>query len=228
MKLSLSVCFMLLVCPGLATAETVEQIIDRESRHSGVVPELIKAVIKVESGFNEKATSHKGAGGLMQLMPDTAARFGVSDVYQPDQNIRAGSTYLAWLYRRYQSWPLALAGYNAGEGAVDRYGSIPPYRETQNYVIKVLNAYQHYAERAESVSLTDTVSAVSADSEPTHEAVPAKAISTDNTKPLMTAEVTKTVQPSPVVLSSSGGLLEAARIAPTLVSWEPPAGYYER
>lgn len=77
----------------------------------------------------------------MQLMPATAERFGVQDAFDPAQNIRGGSQYLAWLYRRYQHWPWVLAAYNAGEKTVDRYGGIPPYRETRNYVRKVLGYY---------------------------------------------------------------------------------------
>ncbi len=103
-------------------------------------PELVKAVIKIESNFNAKAVSPKGAKGLMQLMPGTAKRFGVSDVFDPEDNIRGGVKYLAFLFDEFgeQNLDLVLAGYNAGENAVHKYGEkIPPYKETQQYVKKV-------------------------------------------------------------------------------------------
>lgn len=99
---------------------------------------LLRAVIHAESAFNANARSHKGAQGLMQLMPATAERFGVGDPYQPEQNIKGGSAYLAWLLKRYKGdITLAAAAYNAGEGAVDRHGGVPPYEETQRYVERV-------------------------------------------------------------------------------------------
>ncbi len=103
-------------------------------------PELVKAVIKIESNFNAKAVSPKGAKGLMQLMPATAKRFGVTDVFDPEDNIRGGVKYLAFLFDEFgeQNLDLVLAGYNAGENAVHKYGKeIPPYKETQQYVKKV-------------------------------------------------------------------------------------------
>jgi len=103
-------------------------------------PELVKAVIKIESNFNPKAVSPKGAKGLMQLMPATAKRFGVSDVFDPEENIRGGVKYLAFLFDEFgeQNLDLVLAGYNAGENAVHKYNKeIPPYKETQQYVKKV-------------------------------------------------------------------------------------------
>ena len=103
---------------------------------------LGSAQIAVESGGNPGARSPKGAGGLMQLMPGTAARFGVSDAYAPSQNIRGGATYLDWLLRHFGGDAvLALAGYNAGEGAVERHSGVPPYTETRDYVAKVAGAY---------------------------------------------------------------------------------------
>ena len=103
-------------------------------------PELVKAVIKIESNFNAKAVSPKGAKGLMQLMPATAKRFGVTDVFDPEDNIRGGVKYLAFLFDEFgeQNLDLVLAGYNAGENAVHKYNKeIPPYKETQQYVKKV-------------------------------------------------------------------------------------------
>lgn len=140
-----SVCLCLLITvTGLVQAGTphrYQAMLERESLRSGVPVALLAAVIRAESSFRPKVVSPKGAQGLMQLMPATAERFGVQDAFDPAQNIRGGSQYLAWLYRRYQHWPWVLAAYNAGEKAVDRYGGIPPYRETRNYVRKVLSYY---------------------------------------------------------------------------------------
>jgi soluble lytic murein transglycosylase-like protein len=112
------------------------------ARH-GVDPLLVHAVIRAESGYNPKAISAKGAAGLMQLMPDTAARYGVTDRLDPEQNVEAGTRYLRELIDRFdRDVPLALAAYNAGEAAVLRYGGrIPPYAETRDYVLRVRAAY---------------------------------------------------------------------------------------
>ncbi len=108
-----------------------------------VSPALVLAVIAVESGGRSGAVSPAGAEGLMQLMPATARRFGVADSLSPSQNIRGGVAYLDWLMRRFGEDPvLALAGYNAGEGAVDSHGGVPPFAETRGYVPKVLAAYR--------------------------------------------------------------------------------------
>ncbi|WP_339828325.1 lytic transglycosylase domain-containing protein [uncultured Arenimonas sp.] len=104
----------------------------------GVEEAVVRAIIHAESAFRPNAVSHAGAQGLMQLIPATASRFGVTDVFQPEQNIRGGVQYLAWLLKRYDGdLTLAAAGYNAGEGAVDRHGGVPPYDETQRYVQRV-------------------------------------------------------------------------------------------
>jgi soluble lytic murein transglycosylase-like protein len=108
----------------------------------GIDPELVMAVIRAESGFNSAAVSNKNAQGLMQLIPETAARFGVNDSWDPVQNIKGGTAYLQWLMRHFDGKvDLVLAAYNAGEGAVERYKGIPPYRETQNYVKRILAWY---------------------------------------------------------------------------------------
>jgi soluble lytic murein transglycosylase-like protein len=101
-------------------------------RH-GVPSDLFLRLVQQESGWNAAARSHKGAMGLAQLMPQTAAILGV-DPNDPTQNLEGGARYLAEQYRKFGTWPLALAAYNAGPGAVERYGGIPPYAETQNYV----------------------------------------------------------------------------------------------
>jgi len=102
-------------------------------------PNLVLAVIETESGFNPKALSPKNAQGLMQLIPATASRFGVDDVWDPKQNLRGGMAYLRWLLDHFDGdVELALAGYNAGEKAVERHGGIPPYAETQDYVKRII------------------------------------------------------------------------------------------
>lgn len=115
-------------------------IYDIAVRHS-VNPHLVAAMIHVESAFNPRAVSRKGACGLMQLLPETAKRFGVKkkkDLFDPSKNLEAGVKYLKWLTKRFGGdTKKILAAYNAGEGAVDRFGGIPPYRETQNYVKKI-------------------------------------------------------------------------------------------
>ena len=115
---------------------------------------LLHAVIRAESAYNPSAVSHAGAQGLMQLMPGTAARYGVSNSFDPVENVRGGAAYLRDLLDMFdQDLRLALAGYNAGEGAVMKYGrTIPPYAETQGYVRKVLDYY--WAERPASIVMT--------------------------------------------------------------------------
>jgi soluble lytic murein transglycosylase-like protein len=133
----------------LARASQYDAIIEAEAKAAGVEPNLLKAVIVVESGFNSRAVSKRGAVGLMQLMPATATRFGVSDRYNPRQNVRGGALYLGFLINRFrQNVRLALAAFNAGEDAVDRNsGQIPPFIETLEYVPKVLKVYQAMSER---------------------------------------------------------------------------------
>ncbi|MCL4157976.1 UNVERIFIED_CONTAM: hypothetical protein GTU68_054934 [Idotea baltica] len=125
-----------------ARAKRYQKSISEASRRHGVSENLIKSVITAESCFKIRARSHKGARGLMQLMPATARRFGVTNSYNSHQNIQAGAKYLRWLLNRYQgNVRFALAGYNAGEGKVDRYGGIPPYKETREYVRRVMGVY---------------------------------------------------------------------------------------
>jgi soluble lytic murein transglycosylase-like protein len=119
-------------------ATPYDPYIEMVSRENGVDPTLVKAVALVESGFNPKARSSKGAQGLMQLMPATAAQYGVSNIHDPYQNLNAGAKHLRQLLDQYDgNVTLALAAYNAGAGAVQRYGGVPAYAETQDYVKKV-------------------------------------------------------------------------------------------
>ncbi len=105
-------------------------------------PALVREVVRAESNFNTSARSPKGAIGLMQLIPSTAKRFGVKNPLEPMENLRGGMAYLRWLLRRFDGdLTLALAGYNAGEAAVERYGGVPPYAETQGYVRRILQRY---------------------------------------------------------------------------------------
>jgi len=116
----------------------IDDVIEEEAAAQGVSPELVRAVIQVESAFDPHAVSSKGAMGLMQLMPATARELGVRNPFHPEENIRGGVAYLRQLLDRYDSnVELALAAYNAGPGSVERYGAVPPYRETQAYVKKV-------------------------------------------------------------------------------------------
>ncbi|MDQ9019689.1 lytic transglycosylase domain-containing protein [Acinetobacter sichuanensis] len=121
-----------------------DHIIQQAAATHGVSEGLIKAVMHTESGFNANARSPVGAQGLMQLMPATARRFNVSNSYDPQQNIFGGAKYLSWLIKRFKgNTNLALAAYNAGEGNVDKYGGIPPFRETQDYVRRVSSRYNN-------------------------------------------------------------------------------------
>lgn len=121
-----------------------DHIIQQAAQRHGISSGLIKAVMHTESGFNVNARSPVGAQGLMQLMPATAKRFQVSNAYDPYENIMAGAKYLAWLLKRFNgNTSLALAGYNAGEGNVAKYGGIPPFRETQDYVRRVTSRYHN-------------------------------------------------------------------------------------
>lgn len=121
-----------------------DHIIRQAAQTHGVSEGLIKAVMHTESGFNSNARSPVGAQGLMQLMPATARRFNVSNAYDPQQNIFGGAKYLGWLIKRFNgNTSLALAAYNAGEGNVAKYGGIPPFRETQDYVRRVTSRYSN-------------------------------------------------------------------------------------
>lgn len=125
--------------------EEVNELINTYSQKNGLDPDFVRAVVKQESGFNEHATSHCGAAGLMQLMPGTAKSLGVVNPYDAEDNVKGGTKMLAGLLKTYGgNKELALAAYNAGGGAVKKYGGIPPYGETQRYVKNVLSIYNRY------------------------------------------------------------------------------------
>ena len=137
-------CFACAVNPGVnfgtlrLNTASYQAEISAAARQYGVEEAVVRAIIHAESSFNPMALSHAGAQGLMQFMPATARRFGVTNSYDASQNIKGGVQYLAWLLKRFNgNVSLAAAGYNAGEGAVDRHGGIPPYQETQRYVVRV-------------------------------------------------------------------------------------------
>lgn len=145
----------------LAAARPVPSSYDtliQNTAHSvSLDPMLIKSVMHAESAFNPDAVSSKGASGLMQLMPGTARRYGVSSVFDPRQNVMGGARYLSYLLDRFDGdLELALAGYNAGENAVDRNGGIPPYAETQHYVKKVMELYRQYRNEGCAQHLDET------------------------------------------------------------------------
>lgn len=130
--------------PGMSDKE-FDVIIQGASAKYGVDHRLVKAIVKAESDFKPAARSIKGARGLMQLMPDTARRMGVRDILEPQDNVEGGVKYLSMLLRMFNGQEsLAVAAYNAGENAVLKYGTIPPYSETQTYVKKVLKYYAGY------------------------------------------------------------------------------------
>jgi soluble lytic murein transglycosylase-like protein len=122
----------------LTTSGSFDSLVQQAAKKHGVDPTLISAVTKAESGFNPKAVSRAGAKGLMQLMDGTAKMLGVTDSFDPAQNVEGGTKFLAEMLKRFKKPELALAAYNAGPGAVAKHGGVPPFKETQTYVKKVL------------------------------------------------------------------------------------------
>lgn len=131
--------------PSDAKSARFDGLIDEHASQHGVDPDLVRAVIQVESAFNPLAVSNKGAMGLMQLMPGTARSMGVSNPFDPRQNIFGGSRYLRFLANTFEGdLVLTVAAYNAGEGAVMRYRGVPPYDETRRYVQRVIQHYYNF------------------------------------------------------------------------------------
>jgi soluble lytic murein transglycosylase-like protein len=123
----------------------LDSLVGSAAAADGVPPALVRAVVMAESAGNPSAVSVAGAQGLMQLMPGTAAGCGIADPFDPTENVACGTSYLSSLLHRYHNnVTFAVAAYNAGPGAVDRYHGVPPYAETQAYVVRVLNAYRNY------------------------------------------------------------------------------------
>ncbi len=134
--------------PMRQRSKRYEHLIQNTARSHQLDPALVKAMIHVESAFNERAVSRKGASGLMQLMPATATRYGVDNIFDPEQNVRGGVRYLSDLLTLFDyNYRLALAAYNAGEAAVKRHRGVPPYQETRDYVHRVLLLKNRYASK---------------------------------------------------------------------------------
>jgi soluble lytic murein transglycosylase-like protein len=131
--------------PAMMPPAEIDQLVSTNSSQWNVDPSLVKAIIANESGFNANATSNVGAQGLMQLMPGTASGLGVTNAYDPAQNVAGGTRYIKGLLDRFGGdMRKAVAAYNAGPGAVEKYDGVPPYAETQNYVQNVLASYEKY------------------------------------------------------------------------------------
>lgn len=143
--------------PKLSKTERIRTAVFSAAQQQNLDPNLVFAVIKQESGFKECATSHCGAQGLMQLMPATAKGLGVANSYNIEQNVHGGAKYLRQMLNKFDgNLKLAVAAYNAGPGAIQKYDGIPPYAETQNYVKAVMAHYQKYNGGAELPEFADT------------------------------------------------------------------------
>ena len=156
---------------AVAPDSNVRALVEEAARNLEVSPMLVDSVIQVESNYNPYAVSPKGAQGLMQLMPATARRFGVKNTFDPKQNIEGGVRYLKFLQDTFKDERLAIAAYNAGEGAVTKYGNVPPYAETMDYVAKVGKKYgqsKRAAEKAKAQAKTEEKPKPAAADEPRH------------------------------------------------------------
>ena len=182
--------------PDSASHRKLVDAVVGQARQYRVDPRLVFAVMRAESNFNPQARSHRNAQGLMQLIPETAERFAVADAFDPVQNVRGGVRYLRWLLSYFRGdVVLALAAYNAGEGAVDRFGGVPPYAETMAYVARIRALYPHdrhpYDPRVVEAS-------------PVVAAARAAATTHDDALPRVAGEVRKFLQPSTARLAQSG------------------------
>jgi hypothetical protein len=150
----------------LTPTPEIVRLVARTVRGTDIDPELVLAVIAAESAFDRQAVSPKNAVGLMQLMPETVSRFGVRNPFDAEENIRAGTSYLQLLLRKYRNLKLALAAYNAGEGPVLSYGAVPPYEETTEYIARVLRLYERYKripfDHSEPVKVVSTAASTKA------------------------------------------------------------------
>jgi len=171
----------------------VDAVVREAGSRFGVDPCLVVAVMAQESGYRRYAVSPKGASGYMQLMPDTARRFGVVDIFDARQNIHAGARYLRWLLDRFGgSLELALAGYNAGEAAVERYGKrIPPFAETQNYVRVISGRY--LSRRATKTDFRPSTGVAP----PLPDLPPASAIAATSSRPSVAWRMSVSFEPKP-------------------------------
>ncbi len=152
-----------------AAGGQVQAAVERVAGEQSLPPELLHSVIQVESNYNPNAVSPKGAQGLMQLIPATARRFGVADAFDPLENIRGGAAYLKYLLGLYGgNYTLALAAYNAGEGAVARYGDVPPFPETSDYLKQVADRLAARMSAAEPVAPAEAKPAAAAAAGPSH------------------------------------------------------------
>jgi len=129
------------------------EIIFREARKNDLPPELVAAMVHTESDFRTTLVSNKRAQGLMQIVPDTARHLGIDNPFDPEQNIAAGTKYFRYLLDRFDNEAMALAAYNAGEGNVERFGGIPPFRETRDYIVKVNRRTDRYRQRVHNTYL---------------------------------------------------------------------------
>ena len=154
---------------GKPAAPPLDAAVRQIAAEQSLPPELLHSVIQVESNYNPSAVSPKGAQGLMQLIPETARRFGVLDSFDPVENIQGGAKYLKYLLDLYQGdYPRALAAYNAGEKAVAKYGGVPPYAETQNYVAQVQKRIDSSKPPAQVKAKAEVKTVETASDEPRH------------------------------------------------------------
>jgi soluble lytic murein transglycosylase-like protein len=137
---------------NIANARSFDELVEQVAGRYAISPHFVHAVIQAESNYNPRAVSPKGALGLMQLMPQTARRFGVANAFNPAENLEGGVRYLRYLLDLYSNYRLSLAAYNAGEGAVDRFGGVPPYSETRRYLRRVDELYERYRRYAAPVT----------------------------------------------------------------------------